>query len=136
MTEIAASMAAAGLPDGFHQAAADIFRRTGPGAADGTEQMLQPILDALSRQPGQGGRGQPAVVVVADLPAGRDQLDPGQVLHPVAVGQPAAGIGDDGITQRAPPLLASTRARSAGLASVGVSSTATTVGQPWRSASR
>ncbi len=36
MTEIAASMAAAGLPDGFHQAAADIFRRTGPGAGDGT----------------------------------------------------------------------------------------------------
>jgi hypothetical protein len=31
MTEIAASMAAAGLPDGFHQAAADIFRRSGPG---------------------------------------------------------------------------------------------------------
>jgi 3-hydroxyisobutyrate dehydrogenase-like beta-hydroxyacid dehydrogenase len=28
MTEIAASMAAAGLPDGFHQAAAEVFRRT------------------------------------------------------------------------------------------------------------
>ena len=27
MEEIAASMAAAGLPDGFHQAAAEIFRR-------------------------------------------------------------------------------------------------------------
>ena len=35
MMEIAASMAAAGLPDGFHRAAADIFRRTGPGAAGG-----------------------------------------------------------------------------------------------------
>jgi 3-hydroxyisobutyrate dehydrogenase-like beta-hydroxyacid dehydrogenase len=45
MTEIAASMAAAGLPDGFHQAAADIFRRTGPGPADGTEQVLRLILD-------------------------------------------------------------------------------------------
>jgi 3-hydroxyisobutyrate dehydrogenase-like beta-hydroxyacid dehydrogenase len=45
MTEIAASMAAAGLPDGFHQAAADIFRRTGPGTADSTEQVLRLILD-------------------------------------------------------------------------------------------
>jgi hypothetical protein len=27
MEEIAATMAAAGLPDGFHQAAAEIFRR-------------------------------------------------------------------------------------------------------------
>ena len=44
MTEIAASMAAAGLPDGFHHAAADIFRRTGPGAADGTEQIMRLIL--------------------------------------------------------------------------------------------
>jgi 3-hydroxyisobutyrate dehydrogenase-like beta-hydroxyacid dehydrogenase len=46
MTEIAASMAAAGLPDGFHLAAADIFRRTGPGAAGDTEQIVQLILDA------------------------------------------------------------------------------------------
>jgi len=46
MTEIAASMAAAGLPDGFHQAAADIFRRTRPGAAGGTDQVLRMILDA------------------------------------------------------------------------------------------
>ena len=53
MTEIAASMAAAGLPDGFHQAAADIFRRTGPGPADGTEQVLRLILD------GQGPRDRP-----------------------------------------------------------------------------
>jgi hypothetical protein len=28
MEEIATSMAAAGLPDGFHQAAAEIFRRS------------------------------------------------------------------------------------------------------------
>jgi 3-hydroxyisobutyrate dehydrogenase-like beta-hydroxyacid dehydrogenase len=34
MEEIAASMAADGLPDGFHQAAAEIFRR-GPGSAAG-----------------------------------------------------------------------------------------------------
>jgi 3-hydroxyisobutyrate dehydrogenase-like beta-hydroxyacid dehydrogenase len=45
MTEIAASMAAAGLPDGFHQAAAEIFRRTRPGAADGTDEVLRLILD-------------------------------------------------------------------------------------------
>jgi 3-hydroxyisobutyrate dehydrogenase-like beta-hydroxyacid dehydrogenase len=32
MEEIAASMAAAGLPDGFHQAAAEIYRRTGDDA--------------------------------------------------------------------------------------------------------
>jgi len=53
MTEIAASMAAAGLPDGFHLAAADIFRRTRPGAAGGaadasvdatTEEVLRLIL--------------------------------------------------------------------------------------------
>ena len=31
MTEIAASMAAAGLPDGFHLAAAEIFRRSPRG---------------------------------------------------------------------------------------------------------
>jgi 3-hydroxyisobutyrate dehydrogenase-like beta-hydroxyacid dehydrogenase len=46
MTEIAASMAAAGLPDGFHQAAAEIFRRTGAAAAGPTEQIVQLILDA------------------------------------------------------------------------------------------
>ena len=49
MEEIAASMAAVGLPGGFHQAAADIFRRTGPGAAvstGGTGEIVQMILDA------------------------------------------------------------------------------------------
>jgi 3-hydroxyisobutyrate dehydrogenase-like beta-hydroxyacid dehydrogenase len=34
MEEIAATMAAAGLPDGFHQAAAEIFRRYPRGATD------------------------------------------------------------------------------------------------------
>jgi hypothetical protein len=29
MEEIAAAMAAAGLPDGFHQAAAEVYRRAG-----------------------------------------------------------------------------------------------------------
>ncbi len=41
MEEIAASMAAAGLPDGFHQAAAEIYRRAGD---DGS---LDAILTAL-----------------------------------------------------------------------------------------
>ena len=35
MEEIAATMAAAGLPDGFHQAAAEIFRRYPRSSADG-----------------------------------------------------------------------------------------------------
>ncbi|MGP7996355.1 MAG: DUF1932 domain-containing protein [Streptosporangiaceae bacterium] len=46
MEEIAASMAAAGLPSGFHLAAADIFRRAGHGAESGTEQVVRMILDA------------------------------------------------------------------------------------------
>jgi len=49
MEEIAASMAAAGLPDGFHQAAAEIFRRsprTEPGAADG--QVVDRVLAAIT----------------------------------------------------------------------------------------
>jgi 3-hydroxyisobutyrate dehydrogenase-like beta-hydroxyacid dehydrogenase len=48
MEEIAASMAAAGLPDGFHQAAAEVFRRSPHGftgaQADGT---LNALLGAL-----------------------------------------------------------------------------------------
>lgn len=48
MEEIAASMAESGLPDGFHQAAAEIFRRVprlGPAATD--EEALDAILTAL-----------------------------------------------------------------------------------------
>ena len=55
MEEIAASMAAAGLPDGFHQAAAEIFRRSPrsePGAADG--QVVDRVLAAIT---GDGPRG-------------------------------------------------------------------------------
>jgi 3-hydroxyisobutyrate dehydrogenase-like beta-hydroxyacid dehydrogenase len=56
MEEIAASMAAAGLPDGFHQAAAEIFRRsprTDPqGAADG--QVTDRVLAAIT---GEGPNG-------------------------------------------------------------------------------
>jgi hypothetical protein len=48
MEEIAASMAESGLPDGFHRAAAEIFRRVprlGPAATD--EEALDAILTAL-----------------------------------------------------------------------------------------
>ena len=48
MEEIAATMAAAGLPDGFHQAAAEVFRRSGhisPGElSDGS---LDAVLHGL-----------------------------------------------------------------------------------------
>jgi 3-hydroxyisobutyrate dehydrogenase-like beta-hydroxyacid dehydrogenase len=49
MDEIAASMAAAGLPDGFHQAAAEIFRRSPraePGTADG--EVVDRVLAAIT----------------------------------------------------------------------------------------
>jgi 3-hydroxyisobutyrate dehydrogenase-like beta-hydroxyacid dehydrogenase len=49
MEEIAASMTAAGLPDGFHQAAAEIYRRSPraePGAADG--QVVDRVLAAIT----------------------------------------------------------------------------------------
>ena len=55
MEEIAASMAAAGLPDGFHQAAAEIFRRSPraePGVADG--QLVDQVLAAIT---GDGSHG-------------------------------------------------------------------------------
>ena len=47
MDEIAASMAGAGLPAGFHEAAAEIFRRS-PRAAKPGEITLDEVLDALS----------------------------------------------------------------------------------------
>ena len=37
MEEIAATMAAAGLPEGFHQAAAEIYRRFTPAGTAGQE---------------------------------------------------------------------------------------------------
>jgi 3-hydroxyisobutyrate dehydrogenase-like beta-hydroxyacid dehydrogenase len=46
MEEIAATMAAAGLPEGFHQAAAEIYRRFPPGDSAGKEAGL----DALVRK--------------------------------------------------------------------------------------
>lgn len=52
MTEIAAAMAAAGLPDGFHLAAADIFRRSPrrePAALAGTApgDLVELVIEAL-----------------------------------------------------------------------------------------
>jgi 3-hydroxyisobutyrate dehydrogenase-like beta-hydroxyacid dehydrogenase len=49
MEEIAQSMAAAGLPDGFHQAAAEIFRRCPrlPGSTEGDE-VLRQVLAAVT----------------------------------------------------------------------------------------
>jgi 3-hydroxyisobutyrate dehydrogenase-like beta-hydroxyacid dehydrogenase len=49
MEEVAQSMAAAGLPDGFHQAAAEIFRRCPhlPGASSGTD-LTATVLSALT----------------------------------------------------------------------------------------
>ncbi|MBO0832614.1 MAG: DUF1932 domain-containing protein, partial [Actinobacteria bacterium] len=48
MEEIAHTMAEAGLPDGFHQGAAEIFRRS-PRLGDQTdnEKALSSVLDAL-----------------------------------------------------------------------------------------
>jgi 3-hydroxyisobutyrate dehydrogenase-like beta-hydroxyacid dehydrogenase len=50
MEEIAATMAAAGLPDGFHQAAAEIYRRSPHDKAASPDQ----VLDALLPDPGPG----------------------------------------------------------------------------------
>lgn len=46
MEEIAASMAAAGLPEGFHQAAAEVFRRQ-PRALDGDAVTVSDVIGAL-----------------------------------------------------------------------------------------
>jgi hypothetical protein len=49
MEEIAASLAAAGLPDGFHQAAAEVFRRAphaGPVTAP-ADDIVNAVLAAL-----------------------------------------------------------------------------------------
>jgi 3-hydroxyisobutyrate dehydrogenase-like beta-hydroxyacid dehydrogenase len=48
MTEIAATFAAAGLPDGFHHAAAEIYRRSPHAPAD-ADLNLERVLDALSK---------------------------------------------------------------------------------------
>jgi 3-hydroxyisobutyrate dehydrogenase-like beta-hydroxyacid dehydrogenase len=49
MEEIAASMAAAGLPDGFHQAAAEIFRRSPREEPDAvTDEAVDQVLAAIT----------------------------------------------------------------------------------------
>jgi 3-hydroxyisobutyrate dehydrogenase-like beta-hydroxyacid dehydrogenase len=56
MEEIAATMSAAGLPDGFHQAAAEVFRRSprlGAAAGPGSQELEQ-VLAALT---GDGAAG-------------------------------------------------------------------------------
>jgi 3-hydroxyisobutyrate dehydrogenase-like beta-hydroxyacid dehydrogenase len=54
MEEIAATMAAAGLPDGFHQAAAEVFRRSPPAGSDPAGQSLEQVLAAITGA-GAGG---------------------------------------------------------------------------------
>jgi 3-hydroxyisobutyrate dehydrogenase-like beta-hydroxyacid dehydrogenase len=48
MEEIAAAMAAAGLPDGFHQAAAEVFRRSPRAGQEQAGQALEQVLAALT----------------------------------------------------------------------------------------
>jgi 3-hydroxyisobutyrate dehydrogenase-like beta-hydroxyacid dehydrogenase len=48
MEEIAATMASAGLPDGFHQAAAEIFRRSPRLGVDGAQEALELVLGELT----------------------------------------------------------------------------------------
>ena len=50
MNEIADTFVAAGLPDGFHRAAAEIYRRTPREDADG-DQSLERVLSALLAKP-------------------------------------------------------------------------------------
>lgn len=55
MEEIAASMAAAGLPDGFHQAAAEIFRRSPRAQPDsGSGEAVDRVLAAITGDGPQG----------------------------------------------------------------------------------
>jgi 3-hydroxyisobutyrate dehydrogenase-like beta-hydroxyacid dehydrogenase len=58
MDEIAATLAAAGLPGGFHEGAAEIFRRVPriPGAAP-DEETVEVILTALLNKPLSGAAG-------------------------------------------------------------------------------
>jgi 3-hydroxyisobutyrate dehydrogenase-like beta-hydroxyacid dehydrogenase len=49
MNEIAETFAAAGLPDGFHQAAADIYRRS-PREHAGNDAAVEEVLAALCRE--------------------------------------------------------------------------------------
>ena len=55
MEEIAHAMAAAGLPDGFHQAAAEVYRRVQRTPAADADKVLADVMVALTgREPDQG----------------------------------------------------------------------------------
>lgn len=47
MEEIAATFAAAGMPDGFHRAAAEVYRRLGEFKGAGSVPDLEPVMEAL-----------------------------------------------------------------------------------------
>ena len=47
MDEIAASMAASGLPDGFHRAAAEVYRRLAGLKGEVTGQEIQAVLELI-----------------------------------------------------------------------------------------
>jgi 3-hydroxyisobutyrate dehydrogenase-like beta-hydroxyacid dehydrogenase len=55
MEEIAHSMAAAGLPDGFHQAAAEVYRRVQRTPAADADQVLATVMAALTGRPPDSG---------------------------------------------------------------------------------
>ena len=54
MEEIAATFADAGLPDGFHLAAAEIYARCSREDANADEQAIERVLAALARPPAAG----------------------------------------------------------------------------------
>ena len=56
MREIAATFESAGLPGGFHQAAAEIYHRTAGFKNAGTTPELEQVLDALIHRDGRAGK--------------------------------------------------------------------------------
>ena len=50
MEEIAAAMAAAGLPEGFHQAAAEIYRRSPEGSDGSLDSILTALLSSATHE--------------------------------------------------------------------------------------
>jgi 3-hydroxyisobutyrate dehydrogenase-like beta-hydroxyacid dehydrogenase len=55
MEEIAHSMAAAGLPDGFHQAAAEVYRRVQRTPTADADKVLDSVMAALTGREPDGG---------------------------------------------------------------------------------
>ena len=49
INEISETFAAAGLPDGFHRAAAEIYRRSPHGQADGNDDLERVLSSLLER---------------------------------------------------------------------------------------